>query len=111
MQRGGVAAVLLLSLCAGTFVLPHTDHFDDAACSPIFVNHDESAHYIGAARPPSNADGQHCLLCHSFRSFYPGFEKSIQRDGLIRAEHLHLARVVFAEDLDWSLVPGRAPPA
>ncbi len=110
-QRAGVAVSLLISLCAGSVAPPHIEDLDDIACRPILVNHDESAHYIGAASPSSEVEGEHCFLCHSFRSVYPAFEKFVQHDGALRAEQPHAAPFAFADRLDWSLVPGRAPPA
>jgi hypothetical protein len=105
-----VAATLVITLCTGVAALPHTEGFDDFACAPVFVGHDESAHYIGAAPTTNHVDGEHCFLCHSLRSFHPGFEKFIQRNFAVRAERLHTSPVALADRLDWSLVPGRAPP-
>jgi len=108
-QRAGVAVLLLVSLCAGRVALPHAE--DPDASGPVLVNHDESAHYIGSAPTSSDADHPHCFLCHSLRSFCSGFEKYEQRESAVRAERLHPAAIVFADRLEWSLVPGRAPPA
>ncbi len=113
IRRAGVAVFLLASLCTGTVALPHADGLDDFACSPVLVslvNHDESAHYFGSAPFSRDSDGPHCFLCHSLRSFHPAFEKYQQRHISFRAERLHAAVVAFAECLEWSLAPGRAPP-
>jgi hypothetical protein len=111
MQRACVAVVLLLSLCVGTFVLPHSGGFNDLACTPILVTHDESAHHIGQAPTSSDVAGDHCFLCHSQRSFHPGHDKFVQHDDALRTEQPHAALFAFAEGLNWSLLPGRAPPA
>ena len=110
MQSAGVAVFLLVSLCAGSLAPPHGEGGDDFACSPILVSHDESAHYIGAAPSSRHDDAQHCFLCHSVRSFHRVFDKYEQRDGILRAERLHAAPLVFAGRLEWALAPGRAPP-
>ena len=110
IQRAGVAAALLVSLCAGTTALPHAEGVDDFACSPIPVAHDENAHHIGAAPSAIESHAQHCFLCHSLRSVFPVFDKYEQRDSIVRAERLHVAPVAVASRLAWSLVLGRAPP-
>ena len=102
---------LLASLCAGAVALPHADGLDDFACSPVAVSHDESAHHFRAASSSRESDRQHCFLCHSLRSFHPGFEKYEQPDGALPTERLHASLVAPADRLDWSLAPGRAPPA
>jgi hypothetical protein len=109
--RAGVTALLLVSLCAGTVALPHAEGLDDFACAPILVSHDESAHHISEAPASSDVDRQHCFLCHSLRSFYPGLDEFVQHDGALYTEQLHTAPFSFADRLNWSLVPGRAPPA
>ena len=53
IRRAGVTLLLLVSLGAGIFALPHADDAD-VACSPILVAHDESAHHI-RRRPDSSA--------------------------------------------------------
>jgi hypothetical protein len=110
IQRAGVALLLLASLGAGIIALPHADNAD-AACSPIAVAHDESAHYIGADSTPAPGESDHCFLCHSLRSFYPAFDKFQQHDRALRTERLHLAPIDRARVVAWTLVPGRAPPA
>lgn len=111
IQRAGVVLLLLASLGAGTIALPHADGPDDPACSPIAVAHDESAHDIGPDPTPAPAEADHCFLCHSLRSFYPAFDKFEQHHYTPRTEQLHLAAIVRASVVAWTLVPGRAPPA
>jgi hypothetical protein len=110
IQRAGVAVCLLVSFCAGTLALPHAEGAGDAVCRPIVVNHDESAHYVGEA-PPLGAEGQHCFLCHSLRVSYRVFDKYEQRNTNHSVERLHGSHLVFAGRLEWSIAPGRAPPA
>ena len=109
--KAGVAAILLLSLIAGTVALPHAGGLDDFACSPVVPGRDETAHFISAAPSSSERDAEHCVLCHSLRSFYPAFEKYEQKTGAFRTERMHAAAINFADRVDWALVPGRAPPA
>ena len=108
MFRAGVILVLLASLTAGSIALPHADA--DAACSPVPVSHDESAHYIGADSTPSPAESEHCFLCHSVRSFYPAFDRFEHDRHGPSAERLHSAATDRARVAAWVLVPGRAPP-
>lgn len=110
IQRAGVALLLLASLGAGSFALPHEDAAD-IACSPIAVAHDASAHYVAADPTPAPAEADHCFLCHSLRSFYPAFNKFEQHDYAPRTERLHLAPIDRDSVVAWTLVPGRAPPA
>ena len=108
--RAGVIALVLLSLLTGTLAVPHAE-VDDLACTPVVLSHDETAHVLGAAPDSSERGSEHCFLCHSLRSFHPAFEKYEQKTGAFRAERMHAAAFVFADRIDWSLVPGRAPPA
>lgn len=109
IRRAGVALLLLASLGLGTLAPPHEDD-GDAACNPIPVTHDESAHYIGPDSTPAPAEAGHCFLCHSLRSFYPAFDKFEQHHYGPRSERLHVAPIDRARLVAWTLVPGRAPP-
>jgi len=109
IPRTGVVFLLLASLSTGTLALPHADG-EDAACGPIVVAHDESAHYIGADPTKAPREGDHCFLCHSLRSFYTAFDKFEQHHYGPRAERLHIAPIDRARLVAWTLVPGRAPP-
>lgn len=111
IRRASVAVFLLASLCTGVVAVPHADGLDDVACSPVFVAHDASAHYIGDASSSPARDAQHCLLCHSLRSCCSIFEKYELRDGPLHVERPSAAPVAFVGHLEWSLTPGRAPPA
>jgi hypothetical protein len=109
VQRAGVAIALLVSLCAGTFTRSHADDAD-FACNPVPVAHDERAHYIGADPTPAPSHADHCFLCHSLRSFHSAFDKFEHHDNAPRVERLHAAQVDRAGVVEWTLVPGRAPP-
>lgn len=108
-RRAGVALLLLASLSGSTIALPHLED-GDVECSPVAVAHDESAHSIRAASGPTPVDGDHCFLCHSLRSFYSAFDTYEHHHDGPRTERLHLASLDRALIVDWTLVPGRAPP-
>ncbi len=108
--RAGVALGLVISLGTGATALPHADGSDDFACSPVLVAHDESAHYIGPDPTSAQADADHCVLCHSFRSFHSAFDKFEHHDNAPHAEQLHAAQIDHPALVEWTLVPGRAPP-
>jgi hypothetical protein len=111
IRRAGVAMLLVASLGLGSTAPPHADGADDAACSPVAVAHDESAHSIEADSTPAPAEAGHCFLCHSLRSFYPAFDRFQQHHDTPRTEQLHAAPIDRASVVAWTLVPGRAPPA
>jgi hypothetical protein len=108
-RRAGVALLLLASLVGSTIALPH-DPARDPECDAIAVAHDESAHSIAAAPDRDPLDGDHCFLCHSLRTFYPAFDKFEHHHYQPRAERLHVAPLDRAVIVEWTLVPGRAPP-
>jgi hypothetical protein len=110
VRRAGVAVALLVSLCASTASLPHTNGTDDIACNPVAVAHDASAHGIRSATTPSPTEADHCFLCHSLRSFYSAFDRFEHHDHTPHAERLHAAQVDRSGLVAWTLVPGRAPP-
>ena len=109
-HRAGVALTLLVSLLAGTTSLPHAEDAADFECNPIPVAHDESAHYVGADPAPAQSDADHCFLCHAARSFYSAFDTFAPYDNTPHAEHLQAAQIDRPELVEWTLVPGRAPP-
>lgn len=109
-RRACVALWLAVSLCAGTVLAPHADGADDIACNPVLVTHDASAHYIAADPAPAQGDADHCLLCHSLRSFHSFFDKFDDHDSAPRIEQLHAAQIDHPALVEWALVPGRAPP-
>jgi hypothetical protein len=109
-RRAGVALALVMSLCVATSLPPHGDGADDFACAPVLVAHDESAHYIAADPAPAQGEADHCFLCHSLRSFHSVFDRFVHQDHAPRIELLHAAQIDHPALVDWTLVPGRAPP-
>lgn len=108
IRSTGVVFLLLVSLSAGTFGLPHADDCD-ADCGPIAVAHDQSAHHIGADPASAPAEADHCVLCHSLRSFFTAFDK-FEHHYAPRVERLHIAPSDRTGLVAWTLVHGRAPP-
>ena len=110
MRRAGIAVALVLSLLSGVVSLAHIDGADDPACNVIAVAHDASAHSIRPATTRPDNDSEHCFLCHSLRSFQPSFNQFHQQDNTPHAERLYAAQIDRPELVEWTLVPGRAPP-
>jgi hypothetical protein len=109
IRSTGVVLLLLASFSAGTLALPHADDCD-ADCGPIAVAHDRHAHRVGADPVRTSAEADHCVLCHSLRSFYIAFETFEHHSGA-RAERLHVVAADRAHRVVWTLAPGRAPPS
>lgn len=83
---------------------------DDAACEPLFVSHDESAHRIGAARTLSTLP-QHCAVCHWLQSFQTTVSSSpiaVHTTDVARLSISSLPIALVHAVVD---VPARAPPA
>lgn len=110
-HRAAIALVLLAAVAAGTGALPHDPGSDDVECRNVLLAHDESAHYIGAARTATHDDADHCYLCHSFRSVHPADDRFDDRREGRDSVRLHIVQAGVAGRLEWSLLPGRAPPA
>jgi hypothetical protein len=111
IRRAGVTLLVLTSFVAAVTALPHDEGLDDLSCSPLAVAHDETAHYIGALENPDKTDSQHCFLCHSTRSFCSVLDRFVQRDDVVRGERPHTLPIVRSTVVDWTVGPGRAPPA
>ena len=79
LQAPRVAAIALVWIAAiGTStVVPHDDDCHDAACRAFVVEHDASAHRVGAASAADEHHPLHCLVCHWVRSFRPPTESRI----------------------------------
>jgi hypothetical protein len=106
-----VAVLVLASFIASTGALPHTEGLEDFACSPVLISHDETAHHVGSAPAFSHSDAQHCFLCHTARSFGSVLEQFELRDDAQRADTLHTPALDRSAAADWTVRPGRAPPA
>jgi hypothetical protein len=71
------AAILSLAATGVSAATPHQDDCHDAACHPIAVEHDASAHRIAAPVAAADQHAPHCLACHWARSFRPHTESRI----------------------------------
>jgi hypothetical protein len=74
LKRPACRAIALLLLGIVSLGASGWGHvgFDDAACDPIPVHHDHSAHRFGRGALPLTPPADHCLLCHSQRSLRTG---------------------------------------
>ena len=106
MRRVGLL-LLIAGLFAGAVVPPHVD---DPACTSAPVVHDERAHRITTTAERSDTHADHCILCHTFRSFHPPSERFEDRDGVRDSERLYVCQTGVSSRVAWSLVPERAPP-
>jgi hypothetical protein len=100
--------LLVVALFSGAIVRPHVD---DPACVSAAVLHDESAHRITAAADRADVDGEHCFLCHTFRSFHPPSDRFGERHAVCDSESLHVRQIRAFERMAWSVVGERGPPA
>jgi len=90
---------------------PHEDDCHDAACQPIAVEHDASAHRITS---PVAVEGQalHCLVCHWARSFRPRTETRVVAAPIVGlGVTLHIEFVTAAISAPVAQPPGRSPPS
>ena len=62
----------------GSQLVPHPDDCHDTLCLPAAVEHDASAHRIGAAAVDGQDQGLHCLVCDWIRGFRPHAEIAFQ---------------------------------
>jgi len=76
LRAAPVAATTLVWMTAvgGAAVAPHEDDCHDAACRAIAVEHDASAHRMGAAPADDESQPLHCLVCHWVRALRPRAE-------------------------------------
>ncbi len=113
-RASGVAATLLLSLATlrVSAVSPHEDDCHDAACRAMAVEHDASAHQIGAPSTESDVHPLHCLVCHWVRSFRPPTEARILSTPAAEAgTTLHVEIFTAAAAAPAAQPPLRAPPS
>jgi hypothetical protein len=110
-RASSIAAIAGVALTAaiGSSIAPHQDDCHDAACA--VVQHDASAHSIGAPTQPG-AEPIHCLVCHWARSFRPHTEAR----GLITPASepgitLHVEYFTAAAGAPVAQPPLRSPPS
>lgn len=67
-------AILAMGTVGGAAIAPHEDDCHDAACNAVVVEHDASAHRVGAPSADDDSHPLHCLVCHWVRAFRPRTE-------------------------------------
>ena len=72
--RVAAIAIAAMLVAGGSAIAPHQDDCHDGPCG--IVQHDASAHRVGAPEAASGAP-IHCLVCHWVRSFRPRTEARI----------------------------------
>jgi len=76
-SRIALTAMVSMAVAGGSAVVPHEDDCHDAGCSSIAVEHNASAHRVGAATAADDSHPLHCLVCHWVRAFRPRTEVRI----------------------------------
>lgn len=113
IRAARVAATTLVGLIAvgGAAVAPHDDDCHDAACRAVVVEHDASAHRVGA---PSLAESHplHCLVCHWVRAFRPPAEaRFVSTLASATSVRIHIQFFVVSSRAPVAQPPLRSPPA
>jgi hypothetical protein len=114
IRAARVAATTLVGLIAvgGAAVAPHEDDCHDAACRAVAVEHDASAHRVGAPPIDDESHPLHCLVCHWVRAFRLGaatrFVSTLASATSVR---IPLQFFVVASRAPAAQPPLRSPPA
>lgn len=109
-----LAATLLLSILsmAATVGTSHASDCHDAACAPIAVQHDASAHQFRAATQDAGSHPLHCLVCHWARSFRPHIEvRFVPAPAMLAGVRIHVESFTVAPVTTAAQPPLRSPPA
>jgi hypothetical protein len=109
-----IAAALLVAVIAlgGSMASPHHDDCHDAACAPVAVPHDASAHSFRAPEAAAAAHPQHCLVCHWARSFRPHTEvRFVSALALAAGVRIHVEPLAVAPSATVAQPPLRSPPS
>jgi hypothetical protein len=104
-----LAITALAATSAATFIPHQDDDCHDGPCA--FVQHDASAHRVGA---PSSLSGEHnhCLVCHWARSFRLRTEARVPTITAAEARELvHVEYFTAAVSAPVAQPPLRSPPA
>jgi len=110
-SRIAVAAIVSLGTVGVSAVSPHEDDCHDAACRAMAVEHDASAHQIGAPSAESDVHPLHCLVCHWVRSFRPRTEAKILSMPVAETGiTLHIESFTAARSTQVAQPPLRSPP-
>ena len=109
-----VAAGVLVSVIAlgGSMATPHADDCHEAACAPVAVPHDASAHAFRGADEAPGAHPLHCLGCHWARSFRPHSEiRFVSSPAIEAGVRIHVELVPAASSTTVAQPPLRSPPS
>jgi hypothetical protein len=82
----------------------------DDACQPVLLEHDESAHRIGASRDSAPADSQHCAVCHWLQSVQAPAASAFMAAAPVDSHHLAVSALPLAGAAALALLAARAPP-
>ena len=108
-----IAFTALVSLAAvgASTVSPHEDDCHDAACRAMAVEHDASAHRIGAPSTDGDIHPLHCLVCHWVRSFRPRAEaKFLSTPAVEAGTAVHVELFTAARSTQVTQPSLRSPP-
>jgi hypothetical protein len=106
-----LALLLSVAVCGGTLNWGHIGG-DDPDCAPQLVQHDHTAHRFTASSRATNAQDEHCNLCHLLRLLHtalPGGSLLDSRVSPVEARRIVDSRLVTS--IFSVTVPSRAPPA
>lgn len=96
----------------GAAVAPHEDDCHDAACHAVIVEHDASAHRVGAPSVDDETHPLHCLVCHWVRAFRPRtearFVSALASDAGMR---IPVQFVAISSRAPFAQPPLRSPPS
>ena len=111
-SRVAVAAIISLAAVGISAVSPHVDDCHDAGCRAMAVNHDASAHAIGASSTSTDAYPLHCLVCHWARSFQPRPEaRIVSAKAADAGTAVHVDLFTAASAALAAQPPARSPPS
>jgi hypothetical protein len=112
LRRTRLASLLALFIITGSVPISTAALLHDAsddACQPTFVQHDESAHRLGAARTATSVP-QHCAICHWLQSL----QTMVATVGMVapdaRSHHFAASFVSAASAAAIGQLSARAPP-
>jgi hypothetical protein len=110
-SRIAIAAIASLAAVGVSASSPHEDDCHDAACRAMAVEHDASAHSIGAPPTATDAHPLHCLVCHWVRSFRPRTEaKILSTPAVETGTAVHVELFTAARSAQIAQPPLRSPP-
>jgi hypothetical protein len=96
----------------GAAVAPHANDCHEAACHAVIVEHDASAHRVGAPSVDADIHPLHCLVCHWVRAFRPQTEaRFVSTLAAEAGMRIPVQFVAIANRASFAQPPLRSPPA